>query len=94
MAKDKNQAPDKPFTLGTHFFIKGVQKAGISFPSSKKDCMLRARNIKVRQDYDKYESLAGIISQFEWDYYENADSFVAAYVRLTTRDLLKDAGII
>lgn len=94
MAKKENTEPEKSFTLGTHYFLKGVQKAGISFPSSKKDCMLRARNIKVRQDFDKEESLAGIISQFEWDYYENADSFVAAYVRLTTKDLLKDAGII
>lgn len=94
MAKKDNKQPEKPFTLGTHYFIKGIQKAGISFPSSKNDCILRARNIKVRTDYDKEESLASIIKQFEWDYFENADSFVAAYTRLGTKELLKEAGII
>ena len=46
------------FTLGTHYFLKGVAKAGISFPSTKADCVIRARNIQIRTDYDKYESLA------------------------------------
>ena len=31
------------FTLGTHYFLKGVAKAGISFPSTKADCVIRAR---------------------------------------------------
>ena len=81
------------FTLGTHYFLKGVQKAGISFPSTKADCVLRARNIKVRTDYDKYESLASIIKTFEPNYFENADAFVAAYVRASTKELLKEVGI-
>lgn len=81
------------FTLGTHYFLKGVAKAGISFPSTKADCVLRARNIKVRTDYDKYESLASIIRTFEADYFENADAFVAAYVRASTKELLKEVGI-
>ena len=38
------------FTLGTHYFLKGVAKAGISFPSTKADCVIRARNIQIRTD--------------------------------------------
>ncbi len=45
------------FTLGTHYFLKGVAKAGISFPSTKADCVIRARNIQIRTDYDKMRTL-------------------------------------
>ena len=65
------------FTLGTHYFLKGVAKAGISFPSTKADCVIRARNIQIRTDYDN----------------ENADAFVAAYVRASTKELLKKIGV-
>lgn len=84
---------EKNFTLGTHYFMKGIQKAGISFPSSKTDCILRARNIQVRTDFDKYESLGSIIKSFEPNYFENADAFMAAYVRASTKELLKEVGI-
>ena len=81
------------FTLGTHYFLKGVAKAGISFPSTKADCDIRARNIQIRTDYDKYESLASVIKTFEPNYFENADAFVAAYVRASTKELLKEIGV-
>jgi len=81
------------FTLGTHYFLKGVAKAGISFPSTKADCGIRARNIQIRTDYDKYESLASVIKTFEPNYFENADAFVAAYVRASTKELLKEIGV-
>lgn len=81
------------FTLGTHYFLKGVAKAGISFPSTKTDCVIRARNIQIRTDYDKYESLASVIKTFEPNYFENADAFVAAYVRASTKELLKEIGV-
>ena len=32
-------------------------------------------------------------SKGEADYYENADAFVAAYVRASTKELLKEIGI-
>lgn len=84
---------NKTFTLGTHYFAKGCQKAGISFPCSKKDAILRARNIKIRTDFEKYESLASVIKTFEPDYFENADAFYAAYVRAGTKELLREVGL-
>ena len=82
----------KYFTWGPHYMVKAVRKAGITFPTTKAECVAKAGNITVQTDFDTFRPLADVIAELDPDQFVNNEAFYCAWMCTCTKALIKQTG--
>lgn len=67
------------FCAGTHLFLKALEKAGVSFPTTKAEVMEKLGDTVVQVGEDEFAPAAGIVEKFATDEYPNGSAFWCAY---------------
>ena len=83
----------KLFTTEAHYMFKAVAKAGIFFPMSKADCIIKAGDLQVKVDWDKFIPLKDIIESMKPEFFDNASHFYNAYLCARTEEAAIAKGI-
>lgn len=67
------------FCSAGHVFVKALDKAEITFPTTKKEIIAKLGDIEVQVADDKFVSAASIVEAIQVEDFPNGTAFMCAY---------------